>query len=279
MAMKYSEFCGYQVSSLGLGCSRLGSMMGSSIEEAEALVQCALDNGVTFFDTASCYGQGDSERILGRVIGNRKEILLVTKVGKKIPLKAKLLQPIKNLIRTFARNSSSTGALLKKSRSGPLPACFDPSFLERELKESLARLNFTVIPMVMLHSPTAAVLDAGEAVAFLESARKKGILRIVGVSVDDLSAAEAALRDERILAIQVPLYENDMAMAEWAERARQAGRLVVAREIFGGTEKDVKSVKGVVERNINRVLSSNSIGVSLVGTTKVAHLLEALSFA
>lgn len=280
MALPYIDLNGFRVSVLGLGCSRLGSMMGSSIEEAETLVAKAVNLGITFFDTASSYGQGDSERILGRVIGKNDQICLVTKVGKKVPLKAKVLQPVKGMVRKFARRSGKAGAIIKQTRSGSLPVCFDIPFLESELDKSRRRLGLHCIPLVMLHSPPASVVLEGDAVGVLEKARERGALRMVGVAVDDLAAAEATLKDDRITAVQVPFYENDVAMADWAARAKAAGKMVVAREIFHGLQSvDVTDTNDHIRRNLRRVLTSEGVGVSLVGTTKAVHLSEILEIA
>lgn len=244
------------------------------------LIANAIDRGITFFDTASSYGQGDSERVLGRIIGNNDQVCLVTKVGKKVPFKAKVLQPVKGLVRKFARRSGMAGAFIKRSRSGTLPVCFDDTFLVRELDKSRRRLGLDCIPVVMLHSPSASVLLKGDAVSVLEKARERGSLRMVGVAVDDLEAAEATLKDDRIIAVQAPLYENDVAMADWASRAKQAGKLVVAREIFHGMQTvDASDINDHIRRNLRRVLTSEGVGVSLVGTTKSDHLTEILDIA
>lgn len=274
------DFNGYKISAMGFGCARFGSMSGSSGEEAKNLVTMALDNGITFFDTASSYGQGDSERILGQIIGKNENIFIATKIGKRVPFKAKLLQPIKNIIRKYGRMSGNAANIIKQSRPGKLPVCFDIPFLEKELMKSRLRLSIDCIPMVMLHSPPTSVLIKGDAVSFLDNSRKKGLLNTIGVAVDDLDAAEATLKDDRIQAVQVPFLENDLAMEDWAVRAKMAGKLVIAREIFSEIKGlNEKNAKEHIRRNIHRVLSNQSVGVSLLGTTKPKHLLEVIELA
>lgn len=280
MALPYTDFNGFRISALGLGCSRLGSIMGATQKEANDLVDKALDFGITFFDTASSYGQGDSERILGRILKQNDEICLVTKVGKQVPLKAKLLRPVKGVVRNIARLSSQAGGVIKQSRPGSLPGCFDTFFLERELINSRRRLSIDCIPMVMLHSPSALVIQRGDAVGVLDAAREKGMLRVVGVAVDSLDAAESTLLDARIKAVQVPFHEGDSAMADWAIKAKNSGKLVIAREILSG----IHSLKELnahdhINANLKRALSSNGVGASLVGTTNLAHLSEILMMA
>ncbi len=72
------------VSVVGLGCNNFG---GRSDEAAtRAVVDAALETGVTFFDTADIYGNhGGSETLLGRLLrGRRDEVVLATKFGKEM---------------------------------------------------------------------------------------------------------------------------------------------------------------------------------------------------
>jgi len=72
---------GLRVSLIGLGCNNFGERL--NLEETRAIVNRALDLGITFFDTADRYGgDGRSETQLGQVLGSRrKDIVLATKFG------------------------------------------------------------------------------------------------------------------------------------------------------------------------------------------------------
>ncbi len=72
---------GLRVSRVGLGCNNFGGR--SDLDATRAVVEEALDTGVTFFDTAAVYGNGgDSERFLGEILeGRRDEVVLATKFG------------------------------------------------------------------------------------------------------------------------------------------------------------------------------------------------------
>ena len=253
-------------------------MTGASPAEAEALICRARDHGITFFDTASSYGQGDSERMLGRLVGVDDRICLVTKVGKQVPLKARLLQPAKGVVRKLARGSKTMNRTVRQSRGAALPMNFDPRFLRTELVKCHRRTGLETLPMVMLHSADATNLARGVAMDVLEQARVRGDIRIIGVSVDDLEAAEATLQDSRIQAVQVPYKAGDSAIADWARRAEAAGKLVVAREIFDGIGAlPAEARKGYIADNLTRCAQDPVVGVALVGTTKVAHLDEILA--
>ena len=69
---------GLRVSRVALGCSRLGTRVCGS--DAVDLVKTAYDAGITFFDTADVYGDGDSERLLGTALdGVRDTCVVATK--------------------------------------------------------------------------------------------------------------------------------------------------------------------------------------------------------
>ncbi len=70
------------VEAIGLGCMNLSHAYGPALPEAEAsrLLNEALDLGYDFLDTASLYGDGDNERLIGRAIGHRRnEFFLASK--------------------------------------------------------------------------------------------------------------------------------------------------------------------------------------------------------
>ena len=72
---------GLRASRVGLGCNNFGGRV--DLEGTRAVVDAALDVGVTFFDTAEVYGGGGgSERFLGEVLeGRRDQVVLATKFG------------------------------------------------------------------------------------------------------------------------------------------------------------------------------------------------------
>jgi aryl-alcohol dehydrogenase-like predicted oxidoreductase len=69
-----------EVSRVGLGCNNFGGRIGFA--ETRAVVEAALEAGVTFFDTAETYGNGESERFLGQILEKRrKDVVLASKFG------------------------------------------------------------------------------------------------------------------------------------------------------------------------------------------------------
>jgi aryl-alcohol dehydrogenase-like predicted oxidoreductase len=71
---------GLNASIVGLGCNNFGRR--ADLDATRAVVDAALEEGVTFFDTADIYGRGQSEEYLGEVLqGRRDQVVLATKFG------------------------------------------------------------------------------------------------------------------------------------------------------------------------------------------------------
>lgn len=77
---------GLEVSELGLGCMGLSHAYGPAMDKqaAIALIKAAYERGVTFFDTAECYGPFTNEEIVGDAVKSfREKITIATKFGFK----------------------------------------------------------------------------------------------------------------------------------------------------------------------------------------------------
>ena len=80
--MEYRQLgrSGLTVSALGLGCNNFGMRIDHDL--SVGVVHQALEDGVTFFDTAEMYGGGKSEEYLGAALGKRRdEVVIATKFG------------------------------------------------------------------------------------------------------------------------------------------------------------------------------------------------------
>lgn len=176
---------GQDVSILGLGGHHVA--VSGSESAARRLVATALEEGITFFDTAESYGGGNSERWLGTALGrDRKRVFLMTK--------------------TFALRERSTESA------------------RRHLEGSLARLKTDYLDLWQLHS-VRSVADVdrafrpGGAMEFLLEAQRQGTVRHVGVTGHaDPAANRRALdywdRGFRFDTMQLPLNPLD-----WHQRS------------------------------------------------------------
>lgn len=275
--MQTREFggTGLRASILGLGCSRLGSVLGADLKSAEALVRLSLDQGVTYFDTSDLYGQGDSERLLGRVIGPRADVTVCTKVGKRHALAKRLLIPFKAPLKALAGKRPGSANVISQARAQPVPTCFEPAYLVAALHASLRRLGVERLGGVMLHSPDADTLRHGAAIEVLEGFKVAGKAGFIGVSIDDEAAGDLALSDPRIDAIQAPLWPGD---ASWAGFAARGGAKVaiVAREILGGHSRTGATS---ADAAIADAIGASGVSTALIGTTRPEHLSQAIRVA
>jgi aryl-alcohol dehydrogenase-like predicted oxidoreductase len=265
------------LSDLALGCAKFGSINGISQTEALKLMRLAYNRGIRTFDTATSYGQGDSERILGIFARQYPDIYVMTKVGKVVPFKARLIQPVKALVRAVSKRSSHTSSAIQRDRGDRLRTDFNLGYLRAQFQASRHRLGMERVAVVLLHSPPANVIACGDAMAFLESERDAGTIGAIGVSVDDSAAAEAALVDPRVSVIQLPLAETDTWAIELLPRLKAAGKAVVVREIFRDARLSVQDGRSEqILRVFRRVSACDGVDTTLLGTTKLQHLNELL---
>ncbi len=150
---------GLQVSVLGLGTLTFGPgvglMAGASTPEAEALgiLDRALERGVNLLDTADVYQEGESERIVGRWLRDRRcrdQVVLATKVG---------------------------GAVGPGAHQRGLGR----AHLRRACEDSLRRLQVEVIDLYQAHWPDTAVAQR-ETLQALTELRQEGKIRVAGCS-------------------------------------------------------------------------------------------------
>ena len=93
MEMRVFGRTGMQLSVLGFGCGAVGGLMvrGDALDQERAVAR-AIAAGVNYFDTAVQYGNGESEKNLGRVLHNLKasDVVVGTKVGYRVRTSAVL---------------------------------------------------------------------------------------------------------------------------------------------------------------------------------------------
>src|SRR5712671_1237887 len=138
--MQYRRLMGLgEVSVLGLGCARLGSLTEPrSRRESLSLIAAAVNAGITLFDTADIYAQGESERLLGEALKSI-DACVVTKAGQMFPFAERLLLPLRGAAKRFLAHSSQARAAAIFARAKPLRRNYTPEYLRRSLLGSLGR--------------------------------------------------------------------------------------------------------------------------------------------
>jgi aryl-alcohol dehydrogenase-like predicted oxidoreductase len=143
---------GLTVSVVGVGCNAFGTR----IDEAttRAVVDAALEEGITLFDTADTYGRGASEELLGRAIGTRRaDVVIATKFGSDMG------------------GSNGPGWQARGSRR----------YLRRAVEASLRRLRTDWIDLYQIHQPDP-LTPIAETLAALDELVKEGKVRYIGSS-------------------------------------------------------------------------------------------------
>jgi len=144
-----------EVSLAGLGCNNFG--MRIDADRTRAVIDAAIDAGVTHFDTAEMYGGGKSEEFIGAALGNRRDqVVLTTKVA-----------------------------------SG------DPTRVAQAIDGSLERLRTDHVDLYLLHTPDPEwpIAETVAAYAKLVEAGKTREIGCSNFSADQLDEAAAAARE------------------------------------------------------------------------------------
>lgn len=259
---------------IGLGCARLGSTLGGCRgTDAISLLHHALDMGVTSFDTADIYGQGESERLLGKALGgHRGRVTLVTKAGQRFTGLQRAATLVKRPLRQLSRIVPALQRGIANRRAAPLPRDYSPQHLRRSIEGSLRRLTTDRIDLFLLHSPSAEIIARGEAFAMLDRLRAAGLLGAWGISCDDASAARAALNVPEVAGLQLPLSVAEALRPELA-LAAERGVALFLRELFADAPADAIGRRAAITAAL-----AYPGATALVGTTSAAHLDEALRF-
>lgn len=120
---------------------------------ADALIK-SYDLGVNFYDTADFYGLGHSEELIGKVLGNKKDVIIATKVGHRL--------------------AEDKTIKLDYSKNHIIKAC----------EESLKRLRRDVIDYYQLHSARLNHFEQEECINAMEKLKKDGKVRYWGLSLN-----------------------------------------------------------------------------------------------
>jgi aryl-alcohol dehydrogenase-like predicted oxidoreductase len=157
-----------RVSVVGLGCNNFG--MRIDADATRRVVDAAIEHGITYFDTAESYGNGRSEELLGRALGNRRaDVVIASKWGH-------------------------TQSLEVGERGG------DPAQIRQRLDASLRRLGTEYIDHYQLHRPDPDTPQE-ETLGCLAELRSEGKIREIGCThftAGDLESAHAAARERGV---------------------------------------------------------------------------------
>jgi aryl-alcohol dehydrogenase-like predicted oxidoreductase len=258
---------------LGFGCSMIASMATRYPRaEVESTLREARDAGITFFDTADVYGQGDSERLLGKLFRSEpKGMILCTKAGLTVgPVESliRLAKPVANL---FIRRWRSARVVTTQVRTRQERQCFGPNYLHRRIEGSLRRLGLERIDLFLLHNPPVDMPQRDAVFELLNRLKQQGKLGQFGLSCRSVADAHAWIGQPGIACIQIPVDRSSLETAiPLLEHARSLGIGVIAREVFSHNALE----SGTVFDALSPLLQRPEIGVVLAGMTCRRHLRQ-----
>lgn len=262
-----------KVSVLGLGCARLGSLMANRTrQECVSLISAAANAGITLFDTADIYAQGESERLLGEVL-RPFDARIITKAGQRFPFSKRVLLPLRSAAQRLLTQSPQARVAARAARAKPLPRNYTPQYLRRALLRSLSWLRREQMDIFLLHSPSAEDLADGEALDCLGALKQEGLVRCVGISCDDETTLAITAGDRRVEVIQAPFGPNRQDLLIDLKRAADRGAIVIVREILS---RDRQARQPTAEAALSFCFAEPAISVALIGTTDPRHLYEAI---
>jgi aryl-alcohol dehydrogenase-like predicted oxidoreductase len=275
---------GTDVTILGYGAMELrGQPYGPAIEDFEAgqLLGAVLDGGINLIDTSIDYGR--SEELIGRYLGHRRDDYFL---------------------------ASKCGCLLETPPGvrPPFPHDYSPGNVRAGVEQSLRRLDTDRLDLVQVHmSPSRTQMEADDTVGTLQALRDEGKVRFIG-----MSGILPNLPDQIAMGVfevfQIPYSAVQREHEELITAAAKAG---VGTLIRGGAargapaeDKDWRrgplglaegegqrrwAASGVadlldegmtpMEFVLRFTLSHPDLSSTIVGTSRVAHLLENLTAA
>jgi len=164
-------------------------------------IHTALDAGINFFDTADIYGLGHSEELLGKTIGNKKGVIIATKVGNV-------------------------------SRNGQFTVDYTKEYILETCEASLKRLKRNVIDYYQLHSARMQHLQQGECVAAMQQLEQQGKIKHWGISLntfDPLSEADFFIQNKIGNGFQLVLNLLNQKTLPLLKRSAEDGYGVIVR--------------------------------------------------
>ena len=195
---------GIKSSAIGFGCAPiLGSVDGATARRALAV---ALDEGITHFDVARSYGYGDAEGFVGRYLKERRgQVVLATKFGIVATPRARLLRPLKPIVRWAKKLKGHRP--LSTVHCAPNPSAptlgdrfhtrvvMEPANLRASVQKSLRELRTDYLDYLFLHEPREAIAGIDALAAEADRLKTEGKIRAWGLAFmrDQQAMHEAVL--------------------------------------------------------------------------------------
>jgi aryl-alcohol dehydrogenase-like predicted oxidoreductase len=229
---------GYEVSEIGLGCWQLGEAFGPVNDQtAENILRAAVEAGVTFWDTADVYGNGQSERRIG-AHPKPANVKVATKLGR-------------------------SGALF--------PDKYTKEGVRESLRGSAERLDVESLDLAQLHCVPTEVLRDGAIFGWMDELKAEGLVKHWGASVETIEEGMICLEQPGCSTLQIifNLFRQDAAKELLPKAAeKDVGiivRLPLASGLLSGKFDKNTRFDPSDHRNFNRDGQAFSVGETFSG--------------
>ncbi|MFB5282053.1 aldo/keto reductase [Peribacillus sp. Hz7] len=185
-----------KVSEIGLGCMSLGT----DEKKAADIIHAALEEGITYFDTADLYDYGMNEAIVGQTLKNcRDQVILATKVGNRW-------------------NEAQDGWSWDASSA----------YIKTAVKDSLTRLRTDYIDLYQLHGGTMED-NIDEVIDTFEDLKKAGYIRAYGISSIRPNVIKQYAAKSHIDSVMMQYSLLDRRPEEWLPLLQEQNISIIAR--------------------------------------------------
>jgi aryl-alcohol dehydrogenase-like predicted oxidoreductase len=232
---------GRYVSEIGFGAWQIGADWGE-VDEGDAMktLHAAADAGVTFFDTADVYGDGRSERLVGRLLRERtgEGLTVATKMGRRMD------QTVEN---------------------------YSPEHFRAWNDRSRENLGVETLDLVQLHCPPTDIYYHPEVFADLDAMVLEGRIAAYGVSVERVEEGLKAIEYPGVASVQIIFNAFRRRPAElfFAEAARREvgiiARVPLASGLLSGRYTRETTFGADNHRNFNRSGEAFDLGETFAG--------------
>ena len=219
----------FEISDISLGTWQVGGKWGDDFSHAtaEKILNTAVDAGINFIDTADVYGNGESERAIGKFVKSRSErIYVATKCGRQI--------------------------------NPHVSEAYKPAILRQFVENSLRNMGLETLDLMQLHCPPTEVYYRPEIFEVFDRLKDEGKILNLGISVEKVEEALKGIEFENVTSVQIIFNIFRQRPAElFFEQARRKNigvivRVPLASGLLTGTFSKTSAFTAGDHRNFNR---------------------------
>jgi aryl-alcohol dehydrogenase-like predicted oxidoreductase len=165
---------GFNISEISLGTWQVGGKWGDDFDHQNAskILHASVEAGINFIDTADVYGNGESEKAVGKFIKSRAErIYVATKCGRQL-------------------NPHTSEA-------------YQPKVLRKFVEDSLMNMGLETLDLIQLHCPPTEVYYRPEIFEMFDRLKEEGKILNLGISVEKVEEALKGIEYENVTTVQI----------------------------------------------------------------------------